>query len=60
MKIKVLRVINNWTQEEAAKRCKTSQKNYWLWEIGKSYPIRKSQKSIAVAYNVKVKDIFSF
>ncbi|AYF54530.1 helix-turn-helix transcriptional regulator [Clostridium botulinum C] len=58
MKLKVLRVINNWTQEEAAKRCNTNQKIYWNWEMGKSYPRRKSRGYISRAYGVDVEDIF--
>ncbi len=57
-KIEVLRVINNWTQEEAAKECNTNQKMYWNWEKGKNYPRKNSQISIASAFKVKVEDIF--
>ncbi|MCD3216286.1 helix-turn-helix transcriptional regulator [Clostridium botulinum C] len=59
MKIKILRVVNNWTQEEAAEKCNTNQKIYWSWEMGKSYPRQKSRIAISKAYGVKVKDIFS-
>jgi hypothetical protein len=33
-KIHVIRVISNWNQVEAASRCLTNQKMYWLWENG--------------------------
>jgi len=59
MKIKILRVANNWTQEQAAEKCNTNQKIYWSWEMGKSQPRRSSQKAIAAAYKVKIRDIFS-
>ena len=58
-KIEILRIANNWTQEEAAKRCSTNQKMYWSWEKGKNYPRKSNQKLIAKAYKVKVEDIFS-
>lgn len=57
-KIEVLRVANNWTQQEAAEKCNTNQKMYWNWEKGINYPRKKSQISIARAYRVKIKDIF--
>lgn len=57
-KLEVLRVVNNWTQEEAATRCNTTQKMYWSWEKGRNYPRRYNQKLIAKAYKVKIKDIF--
>lgn len=57
-KIEVLRVIKGWSQAVAASECNTSQKMYWLWENGKTYPRRINQRSIARAFNVKVDDIF--
>lgn len=57
-KIEVFRAINNWTQEEAAKRCNTNQKMYWSWENGRNYPRKNSQMSIAKAYGVDIRDIF--
>lgn len=57
-KIEVLRVAHNWTQEETADKCNTTQKMYWSWEKGKNYPRKRSQKSIARVFNVKVEDIF--
>ncbi|BDR78908.1 transcriptional regulator [Clostridium tetani] len=57
-KIEVFRAINDWTQEEAARKCKTNQKMYWSWEKGKNYPRKDSQISIAKAYGVDVRDIF--
>jgi DNA-binding XRE family transcriptional regulator len=58
-KIQVLRVVNGWNQIEAANKCLTHQKVYWLWEKGKKYPRLASRKAIADAYGVKIKDIFS-
>jgi DNA-binding XRE family transcriptional regulator len=58
-KIHVIRVISNWNQVEAASRCLTNQKMYWLWENGKSYPKLANRKLIAKAYGLKIEDIFS-
>lgn len=57
-KMEILRVANNWTQEEAAKKCNTNQKMYWNWERGIHYPRKGSQTSIANAFEVKIEDIF--
>ena len=58
-KIQVLRAINGWNQTEAANKCLTHQKVYWLWEKGKKYPRLASRKAIADAYGLKIEDIFS-
>ncbi|MBE6068054.1 MAG: helix-turn-helix transcriptional regulator [Clostridium lundense] len=58
-KIEVLRVINGWSQTEAANKCLTHQKGYWLWEKGRNYPRLASRKAIADAYGLKIEDIFS-
>lgn len=58
-KIQVLRVVKGWNQIEAANKCLTHQKVYWLWEKGKKYPRLASRKAIADAYGVKIEDIFS-
>lgn len=57
-KIEVLRIVNNWTQGEAAEKCNTNQKMYWSWEKGKNYPRKRSQATIAKAFKVKIEDIF--
>lgn len=57
-KMEVLRIVNNWTQEQAAQKCSTNQKMYWSWENGKNYPRKRSQVLIADAFDVKVSDIF--
>lgn len=57
-KMEVLRITNSWTQEEAAEKCRTNQKMYWSWEKGKNYPRKRSQCTIANAYNVRVEEIF--
>lgn len=57
-KLQILRAIKEWSQEEAATRCGTNQKAYWLWEKGKSFPRRNSQIAIARAFGVPVEDIF--
>jgi len=58
-KIQVIRTINGWNQVEAANKCLTHQKMYWLWEQGKSYPQLANRKAIAKAYGLKIEDIFS-
>lgn len=58
-KIEVLRTIKGWKQTEAANKCLTHQKVYWLWEKGKKYPRLASRKAIADAYGLKIEDIFS-
>lgn len=57
-KLQHLRSEKGWSQYEAADRCGTNQKNYWNWEKGRSYPLKVFRKSIANAFDVKVKDIF--
>ena len=58
-KLKVLRVINGWNQDEAAARCLTHQKMYWNWEKGRNYPNMRNRKAIAKAFHLKPEDIFS-
>jgi transcriptional regulator with XRE-family HTH domain len=53
-----LRFLKHWSQAEAAERCGTPKKNYWLWESGKSYPRRNSRKAIAIAFGVSAEEIF--
>lgn len=57
-KMELLRRANNWTQEDAAKKCNTNQKMYWSWEKGRNYPRKRSRVLIANAFKVKVDDIF--
>ncbi|MBU3101540.1 MULTISPECIES: helix-turn-helix transcriptional regulator [Clostridium] len=57
-KMEVLRVINGWGQRQAGLKCFTTNKNYWLWEKGKSYPNHSSRRSIANAFGVNMEYIF--
>lgn len=57
-KIKVIRTIKGWSQEQAAEICCTNQKNYWLWETGATYPRKNSRKAIASAFGVKESELF--
>jgi transcriptional regulator with XRE-family HTH domain len=57
-KMEILRAVMKWSQNEAAERCGTTKKNYWLWASGKCYPRRNSRKAIAAAFNVPLKEIF--
>jgi transcriptional regulator with XRE-family HTH domain len=58
-KIEILRITRGWSQDEAAAKCNTGTKVYWLWENGKSYPRNNSRRSIAMAFEVPETDIFS-
>ncbi|GAA0733751.1 helix-turn-helix transcriptional regulator [Clostridium oceanicum] len=57
-KLEILRRINGWSQDKAAKECKVTQKMYWSWENGKSYPSNHSRKAIAKTYHMMEDDIF--
>ena len=57
-RIEVLRITNGWTQSEAADKCGTSPKVYWLWEKGLSSPRNNSRIAIAKAFEVSVEEIF--
>jgi transcriptional regulator with XRE-family HTH domain len=57
-RLEVLRIAFGLTQTEAAELCGTTQKVYWLWESGKSYPRNNSRKAITTAFGVKMDEIF--
>lgn len=57
-RLEVLRITNGWSQSKAAGECGTSQKVYWLWEKGLSFPRNNSRIAIARAFNVSVEEIF--
>lgn len=57
-KIQVLRIVKEWTQQEAAERCNTNQKNFWNWESGKSYPNKNSRLIISKVFEVDESEIF--
>lgn len=57
-RIKILRIINGWSQRDAAHYLLTNQKHYWLWEKGKVYPSEFYRSKIANVYNVNEEDIF--
>ena len=57
-KMVVLRISNGWTQEEAAERCNTHAKIYWLWENAKNNPRKNSKIAISKAFGVSVNEIF--
>lgn len=57
-KLKVLRTIKKMSQIEAAEKCCTTQKIYWSWESGKSYPRKNSRRAIANAFQVKENQLF--
>lgn len=57
-KIEILRVIKGWSQDEAAERCFTGQKNYWSWEKGVVYPRKNSRRAISQAFSISENEIF--
>lgn len=58
-RIRILRTIKNWTQKEAAKKCNVSDKVYWSWEVGESYPHKNNRVALAKAFGVSEEEIFS-
>lgn len=58
-KMQLLRVEKDLTQQELAKKCNTTQKNYWLWENGKTIPCDEKKKLICKALNIKTEKLFS-
>lgn len=58
-KLEVLRVMKDWNQDEAAKKCFTGQKTYWSWEKGIVYPRKNSIRAICQAFNVSENEIFN-
>lgn len=57
-KLEQLRSQRGWIQSQAAEKCLTHNKIYWLWEKGKCYPRLRSRKDIARAYGLKIDGIF--
>ena len=57
-KLKILRTLKKMSQNEAAERCCTTQKIYWSWESGKSFPRKNSRRAIASAFQVKEAHLF--
>jgi transcriptional regulator with XRE-family HTH domain len=58
-KIRALRAIKNWSQEQAAENCGTCKRLYWNWENGKHYPSKRNQKAIASAFGVSQSELFN-
>jgi len=57
-KIKVYRAINDWTQEELAKRVYVTRKTINTVENGKFIPSAYLALKIARAFGVTVEDVF--
>jgi DNA-binding XRE family transcriptional regulator len=55
--LKALRVNENLTQEEAAKKVGVSKYTWANYEVGKTYPDVPTIKKIEKAFNVKYNDI---
>jgi len=58
-RLKILRIYKDWSQEETAVKCNTTQKVYWSWEIAQRYPRRNSRVAIAKAFGVLEEEIFN-
>jgi len=58
-KIKVHRAMNNWTQEELARRVNVTRKTINTVENGKFVPSAYLALKIARAFGVPVEEIFS-
>jgi transcriptional regulator with XRE-family HTH domain len=57
-RMKILRTLKGWSQEEAANKCNTNQKVYWSWETAKRYPRKNSRTAIARAFGVTEAELF--
>ncbi len=57
-RLKQLRTEKKWSQYEAAERCGTTQKTYWMWETGQSYPLKNNRRYIAKAFGMTEKQLF--
>ncbi|MGL5151136.1 MAG: helix-turn-helix transcriptional regulator [Clostridium sp.] len=57
-KIRILRIIEGWSQEEASQKCYTHQKAFWAWETGNRYPHKNNRRAIASAFDVEEEFIF--
>ena len=57
-KIKIYRAMNNWTQEELARRVNVTRKTINTIENGKFTPSAYLAIKIAQAFNVAVEEIF--
>ena len=58
-RMKKLRTSKSLSQYEVAEKCGTTQKTYWMWETGKSYPRNRSRRYIAKAFGVTEKYLFN-
>lgn len=58
MKIRILRTINEWTQEETADKCGVDQRIYWNWENGANIPVQRNRKIIAKVFEISEIEIF--
>lgn len=58
-KLKELRKIENWTQEEVAKKLGVSKQTYSHYENEKRRPSLDTIKELAAVYQVNIDDIFS-
>ena len=57
-RLKILRVIKGWTQEEAAEKCAVDKRIFWNWENGVSVPIKKNRERISKVFDVSEKEVF--
>jgi transcriptional regulator with XRE-family HTH domain len=57
-RLKMLRTLHGWSQEETANKCNVNQKVYWSWEIAERFPQKNSRIAISKAFNVPEYDLF--
>lgn len=57
-KIKILRIIKEWTQQEAADNCSVDRRAYQMWEKGISKPHKNNRKMIASVFEIEEREIF--
>lgn len=57
-KIAVLRVANDWEQEEIANRVGVDRRIYWNWENGIHIPVKGNRKRLANVLGVPEGEIF--
>ena len=55
--LKMLRVRNNWTQEQAAKKVGVSKETWSNWENSKTYPDIPKLKKIESVFEISYNDI---
>lgn len=58
VRIRTLRALQGWSQDEAAEKIGTSKRLYWNWENGEHYPTQRNRTAIANSFGVTENEIF--